>query len=39
VLHEAGVTVRTMDTIAPSLEDVFISSVRAPHAESAREEP
>jgi len=39
VLHEAGVTVRTMETIAPSLEDVFISSVRAPHAESDREEP
>jgi ABC-2 type transport system ATP-binding protein len=27
----AGVVVRTMDIIAPSLEDVFISSVRAPH--------
>lgn len=27
----AGVEVRTMDIIAPSLEDVFISSVRAPH--------
>ena len=39
VLHEAGVTVRTIDTIAPSLEDVFISSVRAPHSESDREEP
>jgi len=38
VLHDAGVTVRTMDTIAPSLEDVFISSVRAPHAESDRKE-
>ncbi len=28
VLSEAGVDVRTMDVIAPSLEDVFISSVR-----------
>jgi len=37
-LHDAGVVVRTMDTIAPSLEDVFISSVRAPHAESDRKE-
>ena len=37
-LRKAGVTIRTMDTIAPSLEDVFISSVRAPHAESDREE-
>jgi ABC-2 type transport system ATP-binding protein len=30
VLQQAGVTVRTMDAIAPSLEDVFISSVRVP---------
>jgi ABC-2 type transport system ATP-binding protein len=29
-LRSAGVQVRTMDVIAPSLEDVFISSVRAP---------
>ncbi len=29
-LQLAGVRVRTMDVIAPSLEDVFISSVRAP---------
>jgi ABC-2 type transport system ATP-binding protein len=27
-LAEAGISIRTMDTIAPSLEDVFISSVR-----------
>jgi ABC-2 type transport system ATP-binding protein len=36
-LGQAGVVVRTMDVIAPSLEDVFISSVRAPdkaHASS-----
>jgi len=39
VLDGAGVQVRTMDTIAPSLEDVFISSVRAPHAQSDRQEP
>ena len=36
-LHEAGVSVRTMDPIAPSLEDVFISSVRAPHAQNDRQ--
>jgi ABC-2 type transport system ATP-binding protein len=30
VLHEARAGLRTMDAIAPSLEDVFISSVRAP---------
>jgi ABC-2 type transport system ATP-binding protein len=29
VLHEAGIGLQTMDLIAPSLEDVFISSVRA----------
>jgi len=29
-LRHAGVQVRTMDIIAPSLEDVFISSVRQP---------
>lgn len=29
-LQEQGVQVQTMDVIAPSLEDVFISSVRAP---------
>jgi ABC-2 type transport system ATP-binding protein len=28
VLAEAGVQVRAMDAIAPSLEDVFISNVR-----------
>ena len=33
ILESAGVTVRTMDPIAPSLEDVFISSVRAPASE------
>jgi ABC-2 type transport system ATP-binding protein len=27
-LEEAGISIRTMDAIAPSLEDVFISSVR-----------
>lgn len=32
-LHAAGVQVRAMDVIAPSLEDVFISSVRV-HADS-----
>jgi ABC-2 type transport system ATP-binding protein len=37
-LHDAGVSVRTMDTIAPSLEDVFISSVRAPQAQMDRNE-
>jgi ABC-2 type transport system ATP-binding protein len=30
VLADAGVRVRTMDVIVPSLEDVFIASVRAP---------
>jgi ABC-2 type transport system ATP-binding protein len=30
VLAEAGVQIRTMDAIVPSLEDVFIASVRAP---------
>lgn len=29
-LTTAGVMVRTMESIAPSLEDVFISSVRSP---------
>jgi ABC-2 type transport system ATP-binding protein len=29
-LEKAGVSLRTMDVIAPSLEDVFISSVRGP---------
>ena len=33
-LESAGVHVRTMDVIAPSLEDVFISSVRVPGAEA-----
>jgi ABC-2 type transport system ATP-binding protein len=33
-LRDAGVTVRTLDVIAPSLEDVFISSVRAPKDET-----
>lgn len=33
-LMSAGVRIRTLDVIAPSLEDVFISSVRAPaHSE------
>jgi ABC-2 type transport system ATP-binding protein len=30
VLSQAGVVVHSLDVIAPSLEDVFISSVRAP---------
>jgi ABC-2 type transport system ATP-binding protein len=30
VLESSGVRIRTLDVIAPSLEDVFISSVRAP---------
>jgi ABC-2 type transport system ATP-binding protein len=30
VLDEAGVSIGTMDVIVPSLEDVFISSVRSP---------
>ena len=34
-LQSAGVQVRTMDVIAPSLEDVFISSVRE-HGGSAQ---
>jgi len=38
VLQGAGVNVRTMDVIAPSLEDVFISSVRTPHAAGDRKE-
>ena len=29
-LAQVGVQVRTMDEIVPSLEDVFISSVRTP---------
>lgn len=33
VLHEAGVEVRSLDLIPPSLEDVFISTVRRPRAE------
>ncbi len=33
LLARAGVGVRTMDAIVPSLEDVFISSVRAPKDE------
>jgi ABC-2 type transport system ATP-binding protein len=37
VLRNAGAGVRTMDVIAPSLEDVFISSVRAPAASEAEE--
>jgi ABC-2 type transport system ATP-binding protein len=36
VLLQAGVHVRTMDVIAPSLEDVFISSVRAPAKPEAK---
>ena len=36
-LQEAGASVRTMDIIAPSLEDVFISSVRAPVSVKAEE--
>ena len=30
VLHEAGVQVHSLDLIPPSLEDVFISTVRRP---------
>lgn len=33
-LQQAGVLVRSLDPIAPSLEDVFISSVRAPEVGS-----
>jgi ABC-2 type transport system ATP-binding protein len=36
LLEREGVRVRTMDAIAPSLEDVFISSVRAPSSLDAR---
>lgn len=28
ILHQAGIVIRTMDVIAPSLEDVFIESVK-----------
>jgi ABC-2 type transport system ATP-binding protein len=35
-LSRAGVRVRTMDVIVPSLEDVFISSVRAPGPTAGR---
>jgi ABC-2 type transport system ATP-binding protein len=37
-LSEAGVTVRTLDVIAPSLEDVFISSVRERAVQDSRGE-
>jgi ABC-2 type transport system ATP-binding protein len=37
-LEEAGVAVRTMDAIAPSLEDVFISSVRVPNEKASETE-
>jgi ABC-2 type transport system ATP-binding protein len=36
-LKKAGVPIRTMDVIAPSLEDVFISSVRLPANETVEE--
>jgi ABC-2 type transport system ATP-binding protein len=36
-LQQAGVSIRTMDVIAPSLEDVFISSVRQPANEVGEE--
>ena len=36
VLSEAGVTVSTLDVIAPSLEDVFISSVRERGVQDSR---
>jgi ABC-2 type transport system ATP-binding protein len=36
-LTEAGVELRAMDVIAPSLEDVFISSVRRPDVARAEE--
>ncbi len=36
-LAEAGVQLRTMDVIAPSLEDVFISSVRRPDVVQSEE--
>jgi ABC-2 type transport system ATP-binding protein len=34
MLERAGVPIRTIDLIAPSLEDVFISSVRRPNAKA-----
>ena len=37
MLLQAGVHIRTMDVIAPSLEDVFISSVRTPSKLKAKE--
>lgn len=37
-LAAAGVRVRTVDVIAPSLEDVFISSVREPDATQMQEQ-
>jgi len=37
-LQKAGVEVRTMDVIVPSLEDVFISSVRAPADQAEADE-
>jgi ABC-2 type transport system ATP-binding protein len=37
-LARAGVQVQTMDVIAPSLEDVFISSVREPRKPSGADE-
>jgi ABC-2 type transport system ATP-binding protein len=38
VLQEKGVEVHTMDVIAPSLEDVFISSVRRPPGSGPEEQ-
>jgi len=38
VLTEGGVQVRTMDVIAPSLEDVFISNVRSYENNAAEQE-
>jgi ABC-2 type transport system ATP-binding protein len=38
VLRDAGVRIRTMDVIAPSLEDVFISSIRGARDKSAAEQ-
>jgi len=36
-LQEAGIAVRTLDLIAPSLEDAFIASVRGSVRDSVRD--
>jgi hypothetical protein len=38
ILTEQGVQVRTMDVIAPSLEDVFISNVRSRENNTVKQE-